>query len=179
MAARRARVREDTTIIDQSTSLNERDKLILKTLVLNSKTTTTDIANKLNISDVATRRRIKRLEEDGTILFYTTILNPKRLGFNVVAHMLIETEPSRIDEVARELAELPNVVDLGTLLGDASIYAVVWAADLEDLEKIVREHIGKISYIKKIHTYLLAKPYKINGVKLGNGRVPYDGRGEA
>ena len=176
MAARRTRTRDEVSIIDESTQINERDKLILKTLIMNSKTTTTEIANKLNISDVATRRRIKRLEEEGTILFYTTILNPKKLGFNVVAHLLIETKPSKIDEVARKLSELPNVVDLGTLLGDASIYAVVWATDLENLETIVREQIGSIEHIRKIHTYLLAKPYKINGVRLGENKlVPHDG----
>jgi len=176
LATRRVRVLDSVSIIDNSTTLNDRDKLILKTLLSNSKTTTTEIANKLRISDVATRRRIKKLEEEGTILFYTTILNPKKLGFNVVAHLMIETEPSKVDEVAKKLSELPNVVEVGTLLGEASIYAVVWAADLENLEKIVKDEIGSIGHIRRIHTYLLAKHYKINGIPLREDRrVPYDG----
>ncbi|ABU81306.1 Lrp/AsnC family transcriptional regulator [Ignicoccus hospitalis] len=182
MAARRVRNLGEPSIIDfvRSERINDRDKLILKTLLKNSKTTTTDIAEKLNISDVATRRRIKKLEEEGVIRFYTAILNPKKLGFNVVALLLIETEPSSVDEVAKTLAEIPHVVELGTLLGDASVYAVVWAEDLESLENIVKEKIGKVKQIKKIHTYLMAKHYKVNGLPLRESElVPDDGGHEA
>jgi len=180
--ARRVRTFEEPTVIDLTPSdkISERDKLILKTLLRNSKTTTTEIASKLNISDVATRRRIKKLEEDGVIVFYTTVLDPKKLGFNVTAILLIETTPSQVDEVAETLAKIPYVIELGTLLGDASVYALVWAKDLEDLERIVKEEIGKIGAIKKIHTYLVAKKYKVNSLRLReNGLVQNDGGEEA
>ncbi len=162
-------------IIHLSSEISERDKLILDMLIRNAKTTTTDIAGVLKISDVATRRRIKRLEEEGVILFYTTIVNPKKLGFNVVARLLIETEPSKVQEVASKISEKPYVVELGTLLGEVNLYAVVWAKDLEDLERIVEE-IGNIDHVKKIHTMLQSKVLKVNGVTLQeDSYVPFDG----
>ncbi|ALU11438.1 transcriptional regulator [Ignicoccus islandicus DSM 13165] len=145
--------------------LDDKDKAIIEVLVKNAKTTTTDIAHKLKISDVASRRRIKRLEENKVIEFYTAIVNPYKLGYNAVVQLMIEVEPKRIEEVAEKIAELSQTVNVYAVTGKYSIIAEVWIKNHKELLRLIRE-IGEIEGVKSTLPLVTTKFFKINGLKV-------------
>ena len=149
-------------------SLDDKDKAIIDILVKNSKTTTTEIANKLRISDVATRRRIKKLEDHGVIIKYTTMLNPFKLGYNAVVKLFIEVEPKSIREVAQRLSDMESTTDVITVTGQYSVMTTVWVKNHYELVRVVQE-IGKVEGVRSIVPVVVTSIHKINGMKIENG----------
>ena len=151
--------------VKNASEIDDKDKAIIDILINNSKTTTTEIANKLHISDVATRRRIKKLEEGGVIIKYTTLVNPYKLGYNAVVQLFIEVDPKNIQKVAEELSDKDFTTDVVTVTGQHSIIATVWVKDHKELVKAVEE-IGNIEGVRSIVPVVVTSIHKINGVKL-------------
>ncbi len=149
----------------KNSNLDDKDKAIVDVLVRNAKTTTTDIAHKLRISDVASRRRIKRLEENKVIAFYTAIVNPYKLGYNAVVQVMIEVDPKEIEEVAEKVSDLPYTVNVYSITGKYSIVAEVWVKSHKELLRILRE-IGEIDGVKSTLPLVVTKSFKVNGLKV-------------
>jgi len=149
----------------KNSNLDDKDKAIIDVLIRNSKTTTTDIAHKLRISDVASRRRIKRLEENKVIEFYTTIVNPYKLGYSAVVQLMVEVEPRRIEDVAEKIADLQQTVNVYAVTGKYSIIAEVWIKNHKELLKLIRE-IGEIEGVKSTLPLVTTKFFKLNGLRV-------------
>ena len=69
--------------------LDKKDHQILKELQLNSKLTTQQISKKTLIPITTIHNRIKRLEKEGIIQGYTVTLDHKKLGFDILAFILL------------------------------------------------------------------------------------------
>lgn len=65
--------------------LDEKDRRIIEVLKNNARTSYTEIAKILGLSDVAVLKRIRRLEQLGIIKRYTIVLDYKKLGYNIVS----------------------------------------------------------------------------------------------
>ena len=64
-------------------NIDETDKKILRLLQANAHLTLKDIANQINLSLTPVHDRVKRLEKEGVIDKYVTVLNKKKLGKNL------------------------------------------------------------------------------------------------
>ncbi len=129
--------------------LDERDLQIIKILMGNARTTMTEIAKRIGMTDVAVKKRIKRLEELGVIKKYTIVVDPAKIGYNSVALVGMDAEPESILEVANSLAQREYTKSVSLTTGDHMIMAEIWARDNSDLRKILEE-IGKLKGVKKI-----------------------------
>jgi len=67
-------------------ALDEIDKKILRLLQEDAHYTLKDIANKINLSLTPVHDRVKRLEKDGIIEKYVTLLDKKKLGNNLTVY---------------------------------------------------------------------------------------------
>ena len=151
--------------VRNASQVDDKDKAIIDILVSNSKTTTTEIANKLNISDVATRRRIKKLEDGGVIRFYTMVVDPYKLGYNAVVELFIEVDPKHIESVAKELSDRDFTTNVITVTGQYSVIAEIWVKNHNELVKAVQE-VGQIEGVRSIVPVVVTSVYKINGINL-------------
>ena len=64
--------------------LDRIDHKILRQLQENARLTNADLARSVNLSPTPCLERVRRLEADGYILDYVTLLNPIKLGAGVV-----------------------------------------------------------------------------------------------
>jgi len=69
--------------------LDEIDKRILEVLEKDSQTPLREISRQVNMPPSTVHGRVKRLRERGVIRGFVAILNPKALGFSVLAFILI------------------------------------------------------------------------------------------
>jgi Lrp/AsnC family transcriptional regulator for asnA, asnC and gidA len=159
------RIEPEIGFVKHASQIDDKDKAIIDILIKNSKTTTTEIAGKLKISDVATRRRIKKLEENGVIQKYTTIVNPYKLGYNAVVQLLIEVDPRSIERVAEELSEKDFTTDVLTVTGQYSVFATIWVKNHEELVNVIQE-VGGIEGVRSIVPVVVTSVHKINGIKM-------------
>jgi Lrp/AsnC family transcriptional regulator for asnA, asnC and gidA len=130
--------------------LDERDKVIIDMLTKDARTPFTEIAKVLGISETAVRKRVKALEEAGVIKQYTVLIDPSRLGYNLVSLTGVDTLPEKIFEVAEKLKEFEFVRNLYLTSGDHMIMTEIWAKNGEDLSDIISNKIGKIPGVTKV-----------------------------
>jgi len=130
--------------------LDERDKIIIDILTKDARTPFTEIAKVLGISETAVRKRVKALEETGVIKQYTIVIDPSKLGYNLVSLTGIDTLPEKIFEVAQKLKEFDFVRNVYLTSGDHMIMTEIWAKDGNDLSDIISNKIGKIEGVTKV-----------------------------
>jgi Lrp/AsnC family transcriptional regulator for asnA, asnC and gidA len=63
----------------------------------------TVIAKKIGVSESTIRNRIKVLEEEGIIQKYSIVVNPAKVGYNTVAIVGLDVEPSKFLSVASKM----------------------------------------------------------------------------
>ncbi|WP_297477969.1 HTH-type transcriptional regulator LrpA [Thermococcus sp.] len=140
--------------------LDERDKIIIDMLTRDARTPFTEIAKVLGISETAVRKRVKALEEAGVIKQYTAVVDPSKLGYNLVSLTGVDTLPERIFEVASKLKKFEFVRKVYLTSGDHMIMAEVWARDGEDLSDIISNKIGRIEGVTKVCPAIILEKLK-------------------
>ncbi len=129
--------------------MDDRDVAILRILMDNARTPLTEIAKVVGVTDVAVKKRIQKLERDGVIKKYTIVVEPKKIGYNGVALVGVDTEPDKVLSVAHELSKRDYVVSVFITTGDHMIMAEVWAKTGSELMRIIEE-IGRMEGVKKV-----------------------------
>ena len=118
-----------------------------------------EIARRLgNVSARTVTNRIEALTRKG-IINIRAIVNPKMVGYGVLADVFIEVEPGRVREVAEGVAEFSQVSYVACATGDTDISISVRARNIEELFNFVTEKLGKIPGVRRTQSYLM--PLKI------------------
>ena len=81
--------KEESTI---ASGLDSKDLAILRLLQTNARVTVKEIADKVGLSTTPVHERIKRLEEDGVITQYATLVNPHKVkkGLTVICYVSLK-----------------------------------------------------------------------------------------
>ncbi len=130
---------------------------LLKILRENSRTPLVKIAEKLGVTETAVRKRIKKLEKEGVIRRYTIEVNPKKIGFEMVSLIGLDTKPENYLSVLEELKEMEEVVSLYSSSGDHMIMAECWFRNSEELSKFVKKLEGIEGVTKVCPAIILEK----------------------
>ncbi len=130
---------------------------LLKILRENSRTSLVKIAEKLGVTETAVRKRIKKLEKEGVIRRYTIEINPKKIGFEIVSLIGLDTKPENYLSVLEELKEMEEVVSLYSSSGDHMIMAECWFRNSEELSKFVKKLEGIEGVIRICPAIILEK----------------------
>ncbi len=139
--------------------LDSKDKAILALLSENARATITSIASIIKISDVATKKRLQKLEKEKVILGYRVIVDPSQVGYEAIAIIGINTEPGKVVEIAEIVANRPDTTFVAITTGDHEVLAEVWAKDTKDLLRKIKEIEG-LSGVKEVFPAILVKVVK-------------------
>ncbi|MDW5593048.1 Lrp/AsnC family transcriptional regulator [Conexibacter stalactiti] len=114
------------------------DREILALLTQDARRTFADIAERVSISAPAVKRRVDRLERDGFVLGYTTVLDHGRIGLPLQAFVELRFDGrTKVDAIAAAAAGVSEVETLYTTAGDPDALALVRAHDVEDLKRVI------------------------------------------
>ncbi len=141
--------------------MDYRDRKIIEILSKDSRTPNTEIAKKLGVSESTVRKRIKALEKKGVIEKYSIVINPAKMGFNTVAIVGLDVEPSRFLNVATKLTEFKEVRYVATSTGDHMIMIEIWANNGKELTEIISNKIGRIEGINRICPSIILEKLKL------------------
>lgn len=108
-----------------SAPLDRLDRAILLRLQEDGRETCEAIGERVGLSASAVLRRIKRLEEAGTIDRYVALLRPEALGLGLVAYVNVRLEKRQdhakrnpMDEFRASVQGWPEVVECAALTGE-------------------------------------------------------------
>ena len=141
--------------------MDEIDIQILQTLQKDGRTPFTTIAKQTGVSESTIRNRYANLVEQG-IVNTVSIVDPFALGFGAPAIIGINTEPGKIDEVARQICEFPEVSYQVLTLGSFDLVIEVFCKDLQHLTRFITQDIQNVPGVRDTETFSIAKIYKLS-----------------
>jgi Lrp/AsnC family transcriptional regulator for asnA, asnC and gidA len=141
--------------------MDDKDRKIIEILKEDSRTPYTEIAKKLRVSESTVRKRVKALEKKGVIRKYSIVVNPAKMGYNTVAIVGLDVEPSRFLTIASKLTEFEEVKYVATSTGDHMIMFEIWTRDGKELTRIISEKIGRIKGINRICPSIILEKLKL------------------
>ena len=119
-------------------NLDDLDRQILAILADDARASLVEIGERVSLSSPAVKRRIDRLEEQGTIRGYTALLDRGALGWTTEAFLEVFCEgDSSLPALRRALADHPEVVGAYTVAGDPEAIVHVRTEDIAHLERVI------------------------------------------
>ncbi|MCF3653462.1 MAG: Lrp/AsnC family transcriptional regulator [Aigarchaeota archaeon] len=111
---------------------------LIRLLMENARASYVEIAEKLGVSEAAVRKRIKRLEDLGVIRRYTIDLDPRRLGYEVLAIIGLDAEPEHLLKVMEGLKTREEVVRLYLTSGDHMLIVECWFENSQEFSSFIK-----------------------------------------
>jgi len=121
------------------------DKMLLRSLQEDASKPVAELAERVNLSVNACWRRIKRFEEQGIIRARVALLDPEQLGLQLTAFVSVKTNqhnPEWLDEFARGVEAIPEVVEFYRLSGDIDYLLKIRLRDINDYDRVYKALIG-------------------------------------
>jgi Lrp/AsnC family leucine-responsive transcriptional regulator len=142
-------------------SLDEIDLQILSLKQADASVSNADLARQIGMAPSAALERVKKLEQKGVIQQYTARLSADLLGLRLLAFIFIKSsEGPGNATVAKQLAKIPDVLELHHIAGDDCYLVKVRASDPQSLIRLMREKMGKIRGILSTKTTIVLETLK-------------------
>jgi len=127
--------------------LDVKDHKILNVLYNNSRLSCREVAKITGIPVMTVLNRIKKMEQEGVILEYTIRVNPIKLGYYILAYILVAVDYELLNQmksnqqsVVEELINHPNVSVADLVTGpDRDILIKIKSRSINELNKILDE----------------------------------------
>jgi len=140
---------------------------ILDILERDARTTPSDVATMVGVSEDEVRRIIADCEDRKVIRRYRTVVDWERAGEEgVLAFIDVRVSPARevgFDDVASRIYRYPEVISVYLVSGGYDLQVVVRGPDLKDVAMFVAEKLATIDRVHSTATHFLLRRYKEDG----------------
>jgi len=134
----------------QPTALDKLDRAILRRLQENGRETYEVIGEQVGLSASAVLRRVKRLEEMGTIARYVALVRPPAVGLALAAYLTVRLEKNTethkrnpMDAFRAAVQTWPKVIECVSLTGEMDYVLRVGVRDMAHYSRFVLETLLK------------------------------------
>ena len=137
-------------------AIDATDRRILDALQRSGRVTQVEISREVGMAPSAVLERMRKLEARGVIQGYTALINPKAAGLGMLAFIAVRTaEVAGEDKVGRDLANVPEVLEVHHVAGDDCFLVKIRARDAEHLGELLKTSIGRISGVRSTRTTIV------------------------
>jgi Lrp/AsnC family transcriptional regulator, leucine-responsive regulatory protein len=144
-------------------NLDKTDLKILEILQSDSRVTTSQLSERLNLSTSPCWRRVKRLEETKIIQGYGVFLDRRKLNLSVMVFIRVSID-SHSEKEARKFEEeviaLDNVVACYSMGGDADFLLQIVSSNLDTYADFSMSVIRRLPGIKEMQSMFVLKEIK-------------------
>lgn len=163
MPKNNARVKPTFRNSEQLQLLDDIDRQLLSLLQENSRTTSTELARRVNLSAPGLQKRLRKLEENGVIERYVTLINREALGLDLLCFAqvtLSHHQPECVGHFCDQVKGLPEVLECHHLSGEFDYLLKVVVVNHQHLEKFLSEKITRIPGVDRIRTSIVLNEIK-------------------
>jgi Lrp/AsnC family leucine-responsive transcriptional regulator len=139
-------------------ALDDIDRAILRALVSDATQSAGALGRVLGLSQPATWRRMKRLQEAGIIAGRRVSLDAEALGFGVTVFLGVKLATKgrvSLEDFERAAAAIPEVLTVQHVLGLYDYRLRVTARDLADFERVLRRRIMTLPGVGNVEANVL------------------------
>ena len=141
---------------------------LLKLLRDDASLTPAQLGPMLQMSEEDVAAKIKKLEDEKTILAYHAVLNEEKLKVDAVRAVIeVKITPERsggFDRIAERIAKYSEVSSCYLMSGAYDLLVVIEGTDLKKVASFVAEKLATIEGVLSTATHFMLKTYKQQGV---------------
>ena len=141
--------------------LDELDRSIISFLQYNGRMPFTKIAGELGITEGTVRRRVKQLTEEHKLQI-VGVVEPQELGWNEAAMIGISVTSNMLNDVADEIAQLPEVSYLFQAAGEFDFFVEVYCRDREHFVFFLNNKLQQIPGVERTQSFMILKIHKLS-----------------
>lgn len=139
--------------------MDQIDLAILRSLIKNSRITISQMSKEIDVPDATISNRLKKLEKE-VIKRYTMIPYWHKLGIDLTAIIIIQTESENHALVKEKLAQLEEVSEVYSVSGEYDILIKVWVPGLEELNQLINAKIRSIDGVEDLMEMIVMERVK-------------------
>lgn len=150
-------------MVQNTSDIDPFDQAILATLAKDGRISITDLAKRIGLSKSPTQARLRKLEENGTILGYRAVLNPIRLGLNHVAFVevrLTDTREAALAAFNAAVARVPQIEQAHMIAGSFDYLLKVRTRDMTSYRTFLGDAISTLPHVASTSTYVAMEAVK-------------------
>ena len=135
---------------DETATLDKTDLAILKILQQNARATIKEISEKVHLSTTPVHERIRRLEANGVIEKYITVLNAAKIGkgLMVICYVSLRQHGRHTgDKFIKAMLQMDEVLECLTISGEFDFMLKVVVANMDEYYNF---HVNKLSAIEDV-----------------------------
>jgi Lrp/AsnC family transcriptional regulator len=139
------------------------DSKILNLLQQNARLTIQEIGQQINLSKTPVHERIKRLEREGIIDRYVTILNRRKLGNLLMVYCQVTLDRQTRDAFTAfemDVRELPEVLECNRVSGTFDYLLKIISRDMDTYNHFYQEKLSVIPGTLHISSFFVMSEIK-------------------
>ena len=116
--------------------MDEIDRALVAALIMDGRASYPQLGAAVSLSPSAVKRRVDRLQAQGVIRGFTTVVDPAALGWRTEAYVEVYCKGTVAPDLLRQSLEtLPEVAGACTVSGKADALVHILAEDVQHLER--------------------------------------------
>ena len=144
-------------------TLDRTDRRMLELLQEQGRMQVADLAPRVALSPAPTLRRLRRLEESGVIARYAAVLDPRKLGLGLTAHLEVQLDKQA--EHARStfrkaVIKWPEALACHALSGQWDYLLKVVVPDLEHYSRFLMEKVLALPVVVNVQSSFVLETVK-------------------
>lgn len=154
-----------------STKLSRQDLAILDHLQQDGRISNRDLAAAVSLSPSPCWRRVRALEDGKVIRGYAALLDPERLGLNILAfaHVsLVDHHPETVQQFDQSIARATEVLECFMTSGDHDYMLKVITRDMAAYQAFLSEKLLRMPCVRTVNTSFALRQKK------SSTRLPLD-----
>lgn len=145
------------------TDLDALDIRILNILQNNARITTLELAEQVGLSPTPCARRVKRLEDDGLIQRYVTLLDEKKVGLDLSVFISVRLRAQTgetMEKFERSVRGMPEITECYLVSGVHDYLLHLRVADADALRDFLRNRLVTIEGIAEAQSSIVLDKIK-------------------
>ena len=143
---------------------------ILSIIEKNSKISLKELSMMLNMEEIDIANEIQKMEEEGIICGYHTLINWEKTSIEKVNALIeVRVTPQRgkgFDNIAQRIYKYPEVKSVYLISGGFDLLVTLEEKSLKEIAQFVSEKLPTLESVLSTATHLILKKYKDNGTIL-------------
>ena len=117
------------------------DEKIVGELLDDGRLPIAELGRRVNLSSPAVAERIRRLERTGVVTGYHAQIDPRALGYELLAIVRVKPASRQLPKIPELAAEIPQVVECHRITGEDCFYLKVYLRSIDELSGLLDQFL--------------------------------------
>ena len=122
---------------DNLRKIDQTDRKIIGELTTDGRVSLAELGRRVNLSSPAVAERVQRLERAGVITGYRAEIDPRALGYQLMAIVRIKPAPGKLPRIPELALEVPEVGECHRITGEDCFFLKVHLRSIDELSPLL------------------------------------------